>query len=76
MWLPHVVHATSSSRIGIATTIRRLACKITAADARVAVVWGNMMCRENGMLPWTTTQTASLPEHCRGCGLHDEHRLF
>ncbi|CAM9751349.1 unnamed protein product [Ectocarpus sp. 12 AP-2014] len=40
MWLPQVLHATGSSRIGICTIIRCLACKKTAADARVAVVWG------------------------------------
>ncbi|CAN0565598.1 unnamed protein product, partial [Ectocarpus sp. 12 AP-2014] len=40
MWLPHVLHDTRLSRIGIATIIRCLACEKTAADARVAVVWG------------------------------------
>ncbi|CAM9185705.1 unnamed protein product [Ectocarpus sp. 13 AM-2016] len=73
-WLPQVLHATSSSRIGIATVIRCLACQKTAADARVvAVVWWN---RKNGKLPMTITQKASFSEHSRGCGLHDEHRLF
>ncbi|CAM9318800.1 unnamed protein product, partial [Ectocarpus sp. 12 AP-2014] len=77
----HRLHATSPSSIqalppssGISLG---LACKKTAADGREAVVCGNIKCQRNGKLPWTTTQKASLPEHCRReCGLHDEHRLF
>ncbi|CAN0295747.1 unnamed protein product, partial [Ectocarpus sp. 8 AP-2014] len=56
MRLPQVLHATGSSRIGIATIVKCLACEKTAAEARVAVVWGNMKCRRDGKPPWTTTQ--------------------
>ncbi|CAN0204024.1 unnamed protein product [Ectocarpus sp. 4 AP-2014] len=74
MWQPQVL----SSPIGIPSIIRCLACKKPAANARVAVVWGvgEQKLSKNGKLPMTTTQKASLPEHSRGCGLHDEHRLF
>ncbi|CAN0511802.1 unnamed protein product, partial [Ectocarpus sp. 8 AP-2014] len=58
MRLPQVLHATGSSRIGIANIVRCLACEKTAAEARVAVVWGNIKCPRDGAgkLPWTTTQ--------------------
>ncbi|CAM9768247.1 unnamed protein product [Ectocarpus sp. 8 AP-2014] len=75
MRLPQVLHATGSSRIdGIATIVRCLACEKTAAEARVAVVWGNI--KRQASCHGPQLNKACLPEHCRGCGLHGEHRLL